>query len=109
MAYEVRYENGASHMLHDGLADSLEQAIAISNEGIRSCLPQGFKPENIVRPVIARRLGICGLCGGNEQRLIHIQLKVGHGCLLDCRNAITNTENDKCDNLFYDATKKLGW
>jgi hypothetical protein len=97
-------------MLHDGLAASLEQAIAISDEGIRSCLPEGFNPENIVRPVIARRLGICGLCG-KEQGLIHIQLKVGHGCLLceDCRNAITNAENEKCENLFYEATKKLGW
>lgn len=82
--YEVRYENGSSHSLHEGLATSLEQAIAISRSGILGCLPNSFNPDNLVRPVIARRLGLCSLCGSRE-KLAHIELSIGMGCLICAR------------------------
>jgi len=66
-AYEVKYENGASNFLHEGLAESLEDAIKISKESILGCMPEGFDPENLVRPVIARRYGFCALCSSDKE------------------------------------------
>ena len=86
-AYEVRYENGSSHFLHSGLAESLEKAITISTECILGCLPKEVDPKNLVRPIIARRLGICALCG-SDRNLEHIPLHVGHDCQV-CRKCST--------------------
>ena len=89
--YEVRYENGSSHSLHAGLASSLEQAIEISRSSILGCLPNSFNPDNLVRPIIARRLGLCSLCGGTE-KLAHIELSIGMGCLICARCVATVKE-----------------
>lgn len=81
LGYEVRYENGSSHMLHEGQANSLEQAIKISKESILHCLYEGFNPEDMVMPIIARKLGLCALCGSTTKlKLIHLDIR--HNCLL---------------------------
>jgi len=77
--YEVRYENGASHTMHAGLASSLDQAIEISRESILGCMPEGFNIDNLVRPVIARSLSVCALCG-SKAGLTIIELPIGIGC-----------------------------
>lgn len=103
--YEVRYENGASNILHAGLADSLEQAIGISADGILRCLPEGFDPENMVRPVIARKLGICALCG-SDKNLRRVELRIGWGCLVcsSCTRAIMEPEKGD-DNALWGVEK----
>lgn len=79
MAYEVRYENGASNILQEGLSDySLQKAIEISVDVMLGCMPEGFNPDNLVRPVIARRLGVCALCGCAND-LIPVPMSIGHG------------------------------
>jgi hypothetical protein len=88
-AYEVRYENGSSNFLHAGLANSLEEAIKISHESILGCMPKEFDPDNLVRPIIARRLDICALCG-SEKNPVYVPLSIGHDCQIcgECEKII---------------------
>jgi hypothetical protein len=59
--FEVRYENGASHIIHD--ANTFQEAIDIAESSLKSCMPEGFNFNNLVRVTIVRRLGFCALCG----------------------------------------------
>lgn len=97
MGYEVRYENGASNILHEGLSDSLQKAIEISVNGMLGCMPEGFNPDNLVRPVIARRLGFCALCAC-EKDLIPIPMGIGHGVAVcvDCVERIQAVGKLRC-------------
>jgi hypothetical protein len=60
MLFEVRYENGASHMVP---AETHEEAIKIAVESLKSCMPKGFDFENLVRVTIVRQVGVCAICG----------------------------------------------
>jgi len=94
MGYEVRYENGSSHFLPNDIEESLEQVIKISNQCLLGCLPKDFDPSNLVRPVIARNLGVCALCGEGKKKLTLISLAIGHGCHLctSCVGAVKNVQ-----------------
>lgn len=104
MGYEVRYENGASNILHEGLSDSLQKAIEISVDGMLGCMPEGFNPDNLVRPVIARTLGFCALCASstiqttNEKALLLIPMGIGHGVAVcvDCVERIQAVGKLRC-------------
>lgn len=94
MGYEVRYENGSSHFLPNDVKESLDQVIKMSNECLLGCLPKDFDPNNLVRPVIARSLGVCALCGEDKTKLTLIPLSIGHGCRLcsSCIGAVKNVD-----------------
>lgn len=86
VSYEIRYENGSSHMLHAGLSSSLQDAIGISEKSILGCLPKDFNPDNLVRPVIARRLDVCALCGQAKAKHLNKHLTlVSIGLGAHCR------------------------
>jgi hypothetical protein len=82
VGYEIRYENGSSHMLHAGLSSSLQDAIEVSEKSLLGCLPKDFKPDNLVRPVIARRLDVCGICGQASKKLKLVFVEIGAHCPL---------------------------
>lgn len=95
LSFEVRYENGLSHFLHQGITDSLERAISIATESIFNCVPKDVNPDDLVKPVIARRLDVCAMCGSaNELQLIPlgIPLRLGSGVSL-CENCIAAVKN----------------
>lgn len=72
--YEVRYENGTSHVIP---AISLQQALDSSIDSIRSCLPKNFDPKNLVRPVLVRNFSDCVICGIETPEYI-VTPKTGH-------------------------------
>jgi hypothetical protein len=59
--FEIRYENGASHMVHD--ATTFQEAIEIAESSLKGCMPEGFNLDNLVRVTVVRKLGFCAVCG----------------------------------------------
>jgi len=54
--YEVKYENGCSHFL---MATSVEEALKIADESLRSCLPKNFNFDTLVKVVMVRNVDLC--------------------------------------------------
>lgn len=81
--FEVRYENGASHIVP---AETVEEALKIADESLRGCLPKDFDYANLVRVTIIRRCGFCALCGKESKVLKKLNLPMGWGVVVcgDC-------------------------
>jgi hypothetical protein len=69
--FEVRYENGSSHIVP---AETVEEALKIADESLRGCLPKDFDYANLVRVTIVRRCGFCALCGSKAVKKINMSV-----------------------------------
>ena len=86
--FEVRYENGASHMVP---AETIEEALKIANESLRGCLPKDFNYDNLVRVTIVRRCDFCALCGREIKEVVKkLGLFIGWDVLVcgDCSSRL---------------------
>jgi hypothetical protein len=72
--FEVRYENGASHIVP---AETAQEALVIADESLRGCLPKDFNYNNLVRVTIVRRYGFCALCGRESKSFKKINMPIG--------------------------------
>jgi hypothetical protein len=54
------FENGACLFISE---ESLEKAVCNGSKSILNCISKFVKEKDMVRPVLALRLGFCGLCG----------------------------------------------
>jgi hypothetical protein len=85
--FEVRYENGASHIVP---AETVEEALKIADDSLRGCLPKDFNYDNIVRVTIVRKYGHCALCGKLSKTFEILKMPVGWDVVvcMDCFSII---------------------
>ena len=55
-AFEIKYENGSSQYL---MAESIEDALKIADESLRSILPKNFNFDNLVQIASVRNIDLC--------------------------------------------------
>lgn len=63
-AFEIKYENGSSQYL---MAMSINDALKIADESLRSILPKNFNFDNLVQVASVRNLDLCRILDDKEK------------------------------------------